>query len=73
MIGGTTRQAMVQMQQGPQADDMPYTPQTEGVLRPLAGLEPETLAVMHGSCYSGQGGRLLRDLAGVIRETFNKA
>jgi len=34
------------MQQGPLADYMSYTSQTEGVLRGLAALEPETLAVI---------------------------
>ena len=52
---------------------MPYTRQTEGVLHSLAGLKPETLAVMHGSSYSGHGDRLLIDLAGVIRESFYQA
>ena len=47
--------------------------QTEGVLRSLAELKPETLAVMHGSSYIGQGDRLLTDLAGVIKETFDRA
>ena len=50
-----TRKAMQQMQQSPLAGCMPYTRQTEGVLRSLADLKPETLAVMHGSSYIGQG------------------
>ena len=68
-----TRKAMQQLQQGPLAGYMPYTRQTEGVLRSLAELKPETLAVMHGSSYSGQGDRLLTDLAGVIKENFDQA
>ena len=67
------RKAMQQMQQGPLADYMPYTRQTEGVLRRLAALEPETLAVMHGSSYIGTSGKLLTDLAGVIKESFDGA
>jgi flavorubredoxin len=66
-----TRQAMQRLQQGPLAGYMPYTRQTEGVLHSLADLHPETLAVMHGSSYIGQGDQLLRDLAGVIRENFD--
>ncbi|MCU0786844.1 MAG: MBL fold metallo-hydrolase [Verrucomicrobia bacterium] len=66
-----SRKAMQQMQQGPLADYMPYTSQTEGVLRGLAGLKPETLAVMHGSSYIGKSDKLLTDLAGVIKESFN--
>jgi len=65
------RKAMRQMQQGPLADYMPYTSQTEGVLRALAALKPETLAVMHGSSYIGKSDKLLTDLAGVIKESFN--
>jgi flavorubredoxin len=65
------RKAMQRMQQGPLADYMPYTSQTEGVLRGLAELKPETLAVMHGSSYIGKSDKLLTDLAGVIKESFN--
>ena len=68
-----TRKAMQRLQEGPLAGYMPYTRQTEGVLRSLAGLKPETLAVMHGSSYIGQGDRLLIDLAGVIKESFDQA
>ena len=68
-----TRQAMQQLQQGPLAGYMPYTRLTEGVLRSLADLRPETLAVMHGSSYSGQGDRPLLDLAAVIKENFDHA
>jgi hypothetical protein len=64
--------AMQQMQQGPLADYIPYTRQTEGVLNSLAQLKPETLAVMHGSSYVGQSDRLLTGLAGVIKETFEQ-
>jgi len=66
-----TRRAMQQLRQGPLAGYMPYTRQTEGVLRSLAELKPETLAVMHGSSYRGQADRLLLSLAGVIKESFD--
>ncbi len=68
-----TRQAMQQMQRGPLAGYMPYTRQTEVVLRSLAALKPEALAIQHGSSYLGQGDRLLTSLAGVIKETFDRA
>jgi flavorubredoxin len=68
-----TQRAMQQMQTGPLAGYMPYTRQTGGVLRSLAALNPETLAVMHGSSYIGQGNKLLVDLAGVIKENFDRA
>jgi len=68
-----TRQAIRRLQQGPLAGYMPYTSQTEKVLRSLAELKPETLAVMHGSSYSGPADALLTDLAGVIRDEFDRA
>jgi flavorubredoxin len=67
-----TRKAMQKMQDGPLAGYVPYMRQTEGVLRSLAALKPETLAVMHGSSYIGEGGRMLTDLAGVLKENFDR-
>ena len=67
-----TRRAMQQLQRGPLAGYMPYTRHTEGVLRSLADLKPKTLAVMHGSSYTGLGDQLLIDLADVIRESFDQ-
>jgi flavorubredoxin len=67
-----TRRAMRQMQGGPLAGYMPYTPQTEGVLRSLAELRPELLAVMHGSSHRGPCAGLLTELAGVVKETFDQ-
>jgi flavorubredoxin len=51
---------------GPMAKDMPYTPYTEHTLLTLASLEPRTLALMHGSTYTGDGRTALLDLAAVI-------
>ncbi len=70
---GPARQAMQQMQSGPLADYMPYTSQTAGVLEGLAALQPQTLAVMHGSSYTGSSDQMLIDLAGVIQEGFGGA
>lgn len=39
------------------------TPDTAPTIRRLANLEPRTLAVMHGSSFSGSGGSALQDLA----------
>lgn len=70
---GPTEAAMRQLQEGALAGYMPYTRQTDGVLRALAALDPGTLAVMHGSSYRGrESGRMLADLAGVIREHFDR-
>ena len=40
-----------------------YTPGTGPSIRSLAALRPSTLALMHGSSFSGDGGRALEDLA----------
>ena len=68
-----SRKAMLQLQQGPLEGYIPYTRKSEGVLRSLAELKPETLAIMHGSSYVGEGGKLLTGLAGVIKEVFDRA
>ncbi len=67
-----TRRAMERMQGGPLAGYIPYTRQTEGVLRSFAELKPETLAVMHGSSFTGPCDRLLTDLAGVLETHFDR-
>jgi flavorubredoxin len=67
---GRVRTAMNQMQASPLASYMPYTPQTDAILHRLAGLQPKTLAIMHGSSFRGDGERALRDLAVVMRETM---
>jgi hypothetical protein len=61
---------MQRLQQGPLAGYMPYTRETDGVLRSLADLKPATLAVMHGASYAGECDRMLTDLAGVIGSVF---
>ena len=43
-----------------------HSPQTGAVLERLASEEPTTLACMHGSAWRGDGGKLLRELAGSL-------
>ena len=64
------RAAIVEGMKGPLARDVPYTHETDGVLRRLAALAPTTLAIMHGSSYRGDGKKLLLDFACVLRETI---
>ncbi|HKE73304.1 MAG TPA: MBL fold metallo-hydrolase [Acidimicrobiales bacterium] len=48
-----------------------WSPPGEAVpraLESLAGLEPRTLAIMHGSSFEGDGGRALRELAAAWRD-----
>lgn len=69
-IVGRARQALIGMQSSPLAYSVPYTSQTDRILENLAKLEPRTLALMHGSSFSGDGARALRELAAVIKEVM---
>jgi flavorubredoxin len=55
---------------GPLAHDIPYTHETDAMLRRLAALEPRVLAIMHGSSYRGDGGHALRAFADVLRNAI---
>ena len=71
-LSDRVRAALSQIQAGPLANYIPFTPQTEMILGRLAGLKPKTLAIMHGSSFAGDGERALRDLAVVMRETLGR-
>lgn len=57
---------------GPLANDMPYTPYTDATLRRLAELNPQTLAIMHGSSYRGDGKKQILGLASALNELIGK-
>lgn len=67
-VVGRNRETILEYQQGPLADYLPYTGKTDEILRSLAALKPETLAIMHGSTYSGDGEKAILELAGVFKE-----
>jgi flavorubredoxin len=67
---GRCRQVLVEYQQGPLANYLPYSTLTDPTLRRLAELQPKTLATMHGSAFVGDGARALRDLAGMYKEVL---
>ena len=67
-VVGRFKQTLVEYQQSPLANYMPYTPYTESTLQRLAALKPRTLAAMHGSTFVGDGGKALTDVAQVIKE-----
>ncbi len=67
-IVGRARAHLEDMEKSPMSDYIPYTSKTENLLGGLADLHPGTLAVMHGSSYSGDCAKSLRDLGTVIRE-----
>jgi flavorubredoxin len=62
--------ALRESEAGPFANYVPYTHHTGRVLESLAEYQPQTLAVMHGSSFHGNGGQALRDLAIVMRDVL---
>jgi flavorubredoxin len=72
-VVGRASSAILKNLAGPMAKDMPYTPYTEATLRRLAGLEPRTLALMHGSTFKGDGGKAILALAEVIKRALGPA
>ena len=69
-VVGRFKQTLVEYQQGPFANYLPYTPLTGPTLQRLAALKPRTLATMHGSTFVGDGERALADVAQVIKEVL---
>jgi hypothetical protein len=66
------RDSIAQNLTGPLANDMPYTAYTDATLRRLADLNPQTLALMHGSSFKGDGKRHIGDLASVLQELIGQ-
>ena len=69
-VVGRCREVLVEYQQGPLANYVPYSTLMDPTLKRLAALQPKTLATMHGSVYAGDGGQALHDLATVFREVL---
>jgi flavorubredoxin len=69
-VVGRFKQTLVEYQQGPLANYLPYTPNTEPTLQRLAALKPRTLAAMHGSTFVGDGAQALADLAQAMRDVL---
>lgn len=71
-VVGRTRAALVEYQASVLAEYAPYTSLTSGLFNKLADLQPKTLAVMHGSSFSGDGARALHDLDEAFAEVFGR-
>ena len=69
-VVGRFKQTLVEYQQGPLANYLPYTPYTDATLQRLAALKPRTLATMHGSTFVGDGAQALTELAQVVKEVL---
>jgi flavorubredoxin len=71
-VVGRSREAMKEFQAGVLAEYVPYTPLTAQNLKKLADLKPKTLAIMHGSSFTGDCARALDDLNVMFREVFGR-
>ena len=69
-IVGRAKDSLLNMQQSPFAYYIPYTPQMKGIFDKLAALDAKTMAVMHGSSFTGDCGKALVELSSVIEETL---
>ncbi len=67
---GPSRLALLGYEAGPLRSFMAYTGLTRNTIHRLSGLKPELLAVMHGSSFTGNGERALRDLSAMYAETL---
>jgi flavorubredoxin len=64
--------AMSRMQASPLANYIPYSSSTDAALKKLAALNPRTLAIMHGSSFTGDGAGALRGLALIMRDVLGR-
>ena len=64
------RGSLLEYNKGPFANYMPHTAHTESMLERLVQLAPRIVLPMHGAGYEGDGARLLRGAAGVMREVL---
>jgi flavorubredoxin len=71
-VVGRSQQAMKEYQAGILADYVPDTPLTAQNLKNLAALKPKTLAIMHGSSFTGDCAQALDDLHMAFMEVFGK-
>lgn len=71
-VVGRSHAAMREYQAGILADYVPYTPLTARNLQKLADLEPRTLAIMHGSSFTGDCARALSDLNQAYKDVFGR-
>ena len=71
-VVGRSYQSMKEYQAGILAEYAPYTPLTSSNLAKLSALQPKTLAIMHGSSFTGDCAQAFRDLDRAFREVFGR-
>jgi flavorubredoxin len=64
------KEMLIEYQQGPFANYLPFTSKTEQMLNRLANLKPKTIAPMHGSTYVGDGESALYDLSQAMKDVL---
>ncbi|MCW5960510.1 MAG: hypothetical protein KIS76_10145 [Pyrinomonadaceae bacterium] len=69
-IVGRFKEDLIIGEQTPFAGAYPYSNKTDEQLKKIAALEPKTLAVMHGSSFSGNGKAAIDDLASAMKEVL---
>jgi len=69
-VVGRFKADLITGEQGPFAGAYPYTAETGETLKRIAALNPKTLALMHGSTFTGNGKQALEDLAIAMREVL---
>jgi len=71
-VVGRARKAMIDFQSTQLQNSISYSSTTERQMVKLAGLQPKTLAIMHGSSFAGDGRNAIRNLASVMKEVLGK-
>ena len=66
------QQVLSAYQTGPLANYVPFTANTETILKGLASLNAKTLAVMHGSSFAGDCGAAFHELAWVMKKVLDR-
>ena len=69
-VVGRSHEALKEYEAGILAAYVPYTPLTAQNLKKLAALKPKTLAIMHGSSFTGDCARALSELDVALRDLF---
>jgi len=69
-ILGIHKASLLDYEKGPLRGYVPYTQNTPKLLKELAALKPETLAIMHGSSFNGDCQKALSGLNNVMMEVW---
>jgi hypothetical protein len=62
---------MTAYQASPLANYVPYTKNTQAILKGLGSLGAKTLAIMHGSSFCGDCGNAFEELAVVMKDVLD--